>query len=147
MKFLSAKNCIFRILIFAYFCFVSCFYLLCIFCTAKISLKKNWVCPNKLFYYTTDVYTLNPLWRAIFSPIFFYLCPLIFSCENLLWSSVRIFLICDNLWKSFWIFFICEHPIENLSLFFICMYVFLSMRIFTHQWLSVNIFSHPWLHK
>ena len=117
------------------------FYLFCVFYAAKIFLRKIWVCPDSLIYYTTDVYPPQSPYGKLFFSNFFICMHLFLSLRISSYSRsfVRIFsflresfLIYDHLWESilfsenfFWTLLICENLLlfmiiyENLFLFMI----------------------------
>ena len=122
------------------------FYLFCVFYAAKIFLKKIWVCPDSLIYYTTDVYPPHPPNGKLFYSNFLFACTYFYLWESLLihdhlWES---FLFCENLFLSM---IICENLFFLVRIFFepflsvrICSYLWSSMRIFSYSWSSVRIF-------
>ena len=129
-------------------------------------LIKIWNSPDfVLIYYTTDLYPPQTLCgKLFFTKFIFYFHAPVFSCMNLLWSSVRIFSFCENLfflWECFWTLLICENFFlfmiiyENLFLFMIiCENLFLvminyfityflshlSMRTYSYLLLSFKIY-------
>ena len=110
---MCVKNCCFCCLVFVFIWLVG-FYFYWVFHAADISLKKVWVCPNSLIYYTTDVHHPHSLslWKTIFYHFFFfflfaftyiYLCESFTTCKNLLFFA-RIFLNPSYLWESLFIY-------------------------------------------
>ena len=106
---------------------------------------KKWVCPDNLIYYTTDVYPPHPpfLWRIIFHWIstnfftpftYFYLCALIFICENL-FLSVRTY---SHLSESL---FICQNLFSSVCTYF---RLWESLLVYDHLWESLLIYDHMW---
>ena len=135
---------------------IFCFVFLDVFWVKKFFLKKSWIGPRHLKYYTTDVYPGQPHGELFFTKFstnfltrftYSHLCALIFICENL-FLSVRIFsyfweslLICVSLGESL---LICENLRESLL---IPENPFLSLRISFYLSESVficqNLLQHP----
>ena len=110
----------------------------------------SWVCPDSLFYYTTNVYPLQPTYRELFftkfsSNLFYHIYLFSFVCTHFICQNfLLLMIVCENLFlymttcENFFLFMIIY---ENLFLIIIiCENFSLFVRTYFHLWESLFIY-------
>ena len=133
IKLLCAKFCCFCCFLFTCFCFISSFLLVLCFSRSKFFLKKKQTdrtCLDSFIYYSTDLYSPQPLYGDYLLPIFFISMHL----------SLIVWIFCDHLWESL-LFVRISLFVRNL---FEPSYLCESLLIDDHLWQSLFIYDNLW---